>query len=113
MKYDPIDEPSRGELALALSTGEPERITRALLALAFADPDWQWVQDRCLELLVDNRIWVRRTAATCLGHLARIHHQLNVQKVMTALSKAAENPDDRAYVETAIEEIKANVARPS
>jgi hypothetical protein len=109
VKYEEIEDPSRAELAVALSTNDAARISRALIALAFYDPDWQWVQDRCLESLGHADAWTRRTAATCLGHIARIHKSIDRRRVVPALRAAALDPDDRPYIEEAINEIEFHV----
>jgi hypothetical protein len=112
VKYEPIDDaPSRAELAVALSTDDSTRVTKALIALSFYDEDWQWVQERCLECLINRHPWVRRTAATCLVHLARIHGKSDEHRVIRALRSAALNEDDRPYIEGAIDDIRWELSR--
>jgi len=66
----------------------------SLLEITFNDPDWQWKQDVLLNLLENNdNLDVKRLAITCLGHLARIHQQLDKNKVMPVLEKYFSNPE--------------------
>src|SRR5262249_6457687 len=61
----PID---RDTAVAMLDSGDVEQASRALVGLAFHDPDWRWVQDRCLELLgsADVDAELHGLAATCL-----------------------------------------------
>ena len=67
--------------------------------------DWEWVQDRCLDFLDSPLPDVRNTAITCLGHLARIHKQLNRPKVLAALTSKLSDPQCAGRAEDAMEDI--------
>ena len=52
-----------------------EQICQALVSIAFYEQDWPWVQEQCLVLLSNKASAIRGLAATCLGHIARMHGQ--------------------------------------
>ena len=97
---------NRADLEVSLNSGNIEAIYAALLSAAYYDPEWQWVQHQCLTFLnhADNNIrWV---AATCLGHLARIHRKLDVEVVLARLAPLKSDPEIGPGVEDALADIK-------
>ena len=91
---------------MAFSSGSPELITDALVRVALNDPDWQWVQGKCLTFLDSPVSDVRRLAVTCLGHLARIHGELDREKVVRLLNKLRHDDQIGGSVEDALEDIE-------
>jgi hypothetical protein len=97
----------RAEAERVLAAGDPDAVCDALVRLAFHEPDWRWVQDLCLARLDGASVWVRRAAAICLGHLARIHGILDRAKVEAALRDAAKRHEDtRGAVDDALGDIR-------
>jgi hypothetical protein len=109
MTYSEPVPVSREEFKTALDTGDGLTIAKALVGLAFHSPDWQWVQDTCLALLDHDDLGVRAAAITCLGHLARIHHQLDTSRVLPRLLVLVDDPDLGGRVEDALDDIQAAV----
>jgi HEAT repeat protein len=99
---------TREEADSAFASGDPEQIADTLVNAAFHDPDWQWVQAKCLGFARSNAAAVRYIAATCLGHVARIHRQLDLDKVAPVLKELLNDPEIyvRGSAEDAIEDIK-------
>jgi hypothetical protein len=62
----------------AFASGDRWRVCEALVDVAFFDPNWQWVESVCVRLSDASAVEVRAIALTCLGHLARIHRQLDL-----------------------------------
>ena len=99
--------PISKELALkAFASGDPDRISNALLAIALHDGDWQWVQDICLQFLDDNDLDISALAATCLGHVARIHGQIDKTRVINALQSKMPNSKIKGTLEDACDDIE-------
>jgi hypothetical protein len=73
------------EAKQAFQHGSIAELSRTLVALALYDTDWKKVQTYCLEFLEHPDAGVRAVAATCIGHLARIHKQLDLDIVLPAL----------------------------
>lgn len=106
MEYEEIAPSTRGQLAAALLAGDSDKIVPALLGVLLNDPDWEWLQDKCLELLGMKDVRVQRAALLGLGHVARLHRRLDVERVRTALRAIASRPELAGDVEDALEDIE-------
>jgi hypothetical protein len=104
--YHEIMERSREEIEVLFRTGYTSNIEDGLLSAAYYDPDWRWVQSQCLAFSRHSDHDVRSVAAVCLGHLARIHRQLDVELVLPRLAEMKSDPQVAARVEDAMEDIK-------
>lgn len=93
------------ELSL-LQSGNDEISTRALLAITFNDNDWKWVQDLCLDLINHPNNTISFLAVTCLGHLARIHKQIEKDKVVNVLQSKTKDKELTGRIEDAINDIE-------
>ncbi|GDY33441.1 hypothetical protein [Gandjariella thermophila] len=105
MQYVEPGPVGRDALAAALGGGDGRAIAEALVGVAYHDPDWQWVQDTCLRLLGHPDTGVRAIAITCLGHVARVHRQLDTDKVVPALTRLTSDPDLGGRAEDALDDI--------
>jgi hypothetical protein len=83
----------RGRAEALLATGAPEDVSRALLRIALHDPDWEYVARAALAHLFHPDVWVRRNAATSLGHLVRLHGQLHTPVVVPVLLALMDDPE--------------------
>jgi hypothetical protein len=106
MQYREVVKRDRAEIELLLHRTDPTDILDALLSAAYHDPDWRWVQERCLEFLDHNDRSVRGLSATCLGHLARIHKQLDLELVLPRLATLKNDPEIGPSVQDALDDIK-------
>ena len=96
---------TRPELEALIDSGNEIAIIDALLSAAYYDPDWRWVQGVSLRFLDHADVWVRRTAATCFGHIARIHKTLDLDLVLPKLQVLRGDPAISSSVESALEDI--------
>ncbi len=85
MQFDDVKLTSRQSAEVVFSSGNEDEICYALVSLAFHESDWLWVQNQCLYFLENGNKNIAGVAATCLGHLARIHRKIEKDKVMAAL----------------------------
>jgi len=99
----PID---RRELEKLLESGNENAIVEALLSAAYYDPDWRWVQGQCLRFLDHADRNVRWNAATCLGHVARIHRNLDLELVLPRLLVLKGDASIAPSVEEALADIR-------
>jgi len=106
MKYKDVQSISRSDAVKVLAGTDPMAISSALVSLALHDPDWRWVQGLCIERLRDRNEDIAGAAATCLGHLARIHRCLDVSVVIPALESARDYEPIRGRVEDALEDVQ-------
>lgn len=97
---------SKADAATAFESDDPALICSALVSVAFHESDWRWAQDRCLEFLEGGNPEIGGLAATCLGHIARIHKMLDKKRVVAALRMHLANPDIAGRVEDALEDIE-------
>lgn len=105
MEYREPQVITREEAAEAFKSTDVERITDALIGLTYHDPDGRWVQDRCLELLDYPDNDVGGLAATCLGHLARIHRDLDRDRGLSALEELRDDAEIGGRVRDALSDI--------
>lgn len=96
---------SRDDASRAFSSGDAEAICRALVAITFHDSDVQWVQQTCIGFLSNGESRVRGLAATCLGHLARIHRNIDREMVLGALRQHLADDEIAGRVGDAMDDI--------
>jgi len=76
------------------------------VSAAFHDSDWQRVQEICLDLLTHEDQDVAGVAATCLGHLARIHGMIETKRVVPVLRSLLGRSEIAGQVNDALEDIE-------
>jgi hypothetical protein len=109
MNYHEILPMSRRELETLLESGNETAIVEALLSAAFFDHEWRWVQGTCLRFLEHADLNVRQNAVMCLGHIARIHRNLDLELVLPKLLALKADAEINPWVEDALEDIKCFV----
>lgn len=105
-QYVPVKQRTREQTEKMLASADADQIREALWSAAYYDPDWRWVQGKCLYYLTHADLWVRRNAATCLGLLAVFHNKLDVQVVVPALEKAAQEVEVKRWAEDSLADIR-------
>jgi hypothetical protein len=105
--YEPIPEYDRDTAIQEMESGVTERLTRALLSLAFYDSDRHFVQSLCIKHSKDANDDVRGIAILCLGHLARIHRALQTDNAMSTVIEALHDSNNyvRGCAEDALDDI--------
>ncbi|MBI5169138.1 MAG: hypothetical protein HZA61_06595 [Candidatus Eisenbacteria bacterium] len=106
MKYQEPTPFSRESATAILHGDDVDAMCHALVGVAFHEPDWRWVQGECLRLLVHSAPAVRGLAATCLGHLARIHGEVDRALVEPALRLLLSDPEVGGRAEDALQDIE-------
>lgn len=89
----------------AFASTKVKYICDALVSITFYESDWKWVQNKCLDFLNDENSEIRGLAATCLGHLARIHRKLEKEKVLSALHDQLDDCAISGQIEDALDDI--------
>lgn len=85
MKYRAVEPISREAAAKVSLEDNPQTLVSTLVSVAFFEPDYRWAQDFCLKYCVHSDKDVRAVAVTCLGHIARIHRKLDLDRVRPIL----------------------------
>jgi hypothetical protein len=94
------------EIKKKLNSNDIKEVTDTLLDITFNNEDWEFVQNECLKLL-DNKITdISGLAITCLGHIARIHSKINMEKIIPRLNEKLNNPELYGRIEDALNDIK-------
>lgn len=106
MRFEEVIQIDREEAERALASGDARQICDALLRVTYHDPDWQWVQAKCIEFASQSSTSVQIPAVTCLGHLARIHGVLDLDKVLPVLKALESDPKVRGTVEDTLEDFE-------
>lgn len=97
------------ELAVAeraIASGDPREISLALLRLALHGPDFERAEQLAHEHLVHADVWVRRNAATALGHIARVHGHMDIDAALTALHALREDPELTDWADAALDDFE-------
>ncbi len=105
-KYIPVKQRPRDAIEAMLQSNVPRQVGEALWSAAYYDPDWRWVQTQCLYFLTHADVSVRRSAATCLGLVAVFHKKLDLDIVLPAIRRAAEDPEVKAWAEDSLGDIQ-------
>ncbi|SCU75417.1 conserved hypothetical protein [Cupriavidus necator] len=91
MRYrDPVRIP-KAEIDHMLASRVPEAMADACLSIAYFEDDWEWVLTRLSGVAFDlnHPVSLRNLAVTCVGHLVRINHAVDVAMVEQLLSRLA------------------------
>ena len=105
MRDQQVASVSKEAAELLLSTGGSDKICETLVSLAFHEPDWRWVQTKCLHFLNSEDASIAAVSATCLGHLARIHRKLDRAEVLSALTAKLDTEEVSGPAADAIDDI--------
>ncbi|MEV8438341.1 hypothetical protein AB0425_13265 [Actinosynnema sp. NPDC051121] len=100
------DEPWRAEMLAAIESDDVRLATQSLLELTYNDPDGEWVEQVVLKHL-DTRYddQLRALAATCLGHVARIHGRITRRTVVPTLRALLSDPGLAGRAQDALDDI--------
>ena len=77
MKYETLQPISKKKAKELLARGGRESVCRTLVRIAMFESDRRWAQSHCLLFARHQDSFIRGVAATCLGHLARIHREID------------------------------------
>jgi len=105
MRYALPTNASREEALAKLRSGSADEIREGLVAIALGDDDWEWAQAQCMPFLKHAQWSIRAVAATCMGHIARVHGRLDVERARAELNALREDPLTADYATDAIDDI--------
>lgn len=106
MKFNNPEPKTREELESNFASNNAELIIESLVSLSMYEKDWQWAQEVCLHFLKSDNPNISGLAAISLGHIARIHHNLDKVKVISALEDKLNNPLIAGRVQDALDDIE-------
>ena len=111
MEYRQLEPIERQEAERNLATGDTSLICETLLRIAFFEPDAIWAEGQCFELLGHSSSEVRQVAATCLGHLARIHRSPALVRAQPMLEELLKDPEVAGAAQAALDDIEMFAVR--
>ncbi len=106
MLYHPVEPIERDKAEEIFDLGNEAAIIEALLSLAYYEPNGRWVQEKCLTFAQRGQGEVRRIAILCLGHLARVHRQLDLDRVAKVFNELREDTSVLGEIENAVSDIR-------
>lgn len=94
------------EAILLLASGTDADISTALVSIGLNEADRNWAQDICLKHLTSKTESIVASAATALGHIARLHGELDTETVFAALESAKQtHPSLQGIIEDTLGDI--------
>jgi hypothetical protein len=105
MRYERPEPIGRSEALDAIASGDSARSSDAIIRLALNDPDGHWVEEVALGLMESNDPNERAVAATALGHIARIHGEISIDRVLPALRRLMDDPRTEGRAEDTLSDI--------
>ena len=104
MKHETINPISKEDAERLFAKDCREAICETLVRVAMFEPDRHWSQSQCLRFAGHKDAFVRGVAATCLGHLARIHKVIDEDEVVPIVRQLLQDrdPQTRAIAEDTI-----------
>lgn len=106
MNYEEKAPIPRDRAIVELESEDAERVARALVRVAFHERDRAWVEDLLATHLQSDDPWVRGVAATCAGHVARVHRMLNTTRLVPLIEALASDQSTIGRMEDALEDIE-------
>lgn len=107
MRYEQPEPITSDEAEPLLRSEDLDVVCRTLVRLVHSDVDPRWAQARCVDAAASPHLAVRQTAATCIGHLARLHGKVDPAKVMPVLRRLLKDPGTQGAAEDALDDIQA------
>lgn len=95
----------RDDLERARADRDVPTIREATIALALTVPDRQWMERQLVELMRDADGSVRSIAALAVGHLARVHGQIDLELLMPVLQDLLEDSEAGGNAADALDDI--------
>ena len=106
MRYEQPPALSRQRLQCEFESDSSGRIADALVCAALHETDWAWVQGWCIRFAEHSDANVRRVAITSLGHLARLHQTLDLDRVLPLLAVKSNDSELQGAVEDTLSDIR-------
>jgi len=111
MIYKEVDDVSDAEFRKAVETGGEYAIGNAILGWVLSSPDRLRSEDICAEYASSPSLNVRRTVASCLDHIARIHRALDMERMTPILTTLKLDPEVAGYAECVEDDIDVFIRR--
>lgn len=101
--------PDRAFIARAERDDDLAALVRGVIAVALHDHDFDYAQDLCLRLAGHRNFNVRGNALQAMGHLVRLHEQLDEERARPLVEASLH--DAFEYVRSQAEEVREETTR--
>jgi hypothetical protein len=105
MHYDNTNPISQDEARRARDEGSDDELCDALISVVLNANNREWVEEFCVSCACHPSANVRGLVATCIGHIARIHRQLDIPRITLILRMLSQDPGITGRVQDAIDDI--------
>jgi hypothetical protein len=105
MKYHDVLPIAREEAEVKFQSTDPRDVADALVRSVFHDPDKEYVLKLCVHFAKHHNVGIRSLAATCLGHYARIHGEVDFRVVLPVIRELLGEPETFGTALDAIDDI--------
>ncbi|SRR6266498_1933509 len=106
MRYENLPAISRDDAVKALETQDRDTVSRTLVQLALHEKDRPWLEAVLVRFMQNGDPWIRGVAATCAGHVARIHRQLDQKTIRPLLEVLLNDPATARKARDALDDIE-------
>lgn len=97
---------NRADIEHLLQSADDQVVIEALMSMCFNINDSKWVQRKCIEVITGKgNDEVKGLAITCLGHVARIHADIDREMVMPVLLECMKDVSLSGRVQDALDDI--------
>ena len=97
---------TRAEAIEALRSTSPAETCQALIDIAYFEPDGVWALEQALAFTHDPNDDVANAATTAIGHLARIHRDLDMSAAIARLNELKKDDRFKLSAKYALEDIE-------
>jgi hypothetical protein len=94
LRYESIEPQNLAEAENTASSGSPEELQRAIIAVALHEPNFDSALAFCRRFAEHRDRGVRGNAVLALGHLARIHRNAELAADLPTIRRALGDPDE-------------------
>ena len=105
MRFETVEAISRTEAEKAFGSLQSEKIVDALVRLTLSGEDPAWAAEKCFHYAESGDLKVQGTAITCLGHLARLGHPLDLERLRLLFRSLESKPELSGRIEDLQEDL--------
>lgn|SRR5690554_4285462 len=87
MEYQEYNCSNKNEVLLLLNSKNNEDIIKGILGMVNGISDTSWLQSKIIPFINHSDLWVSKSAINALGDIARIHGELDREKINSELVK--------------------------
>ena len=104
LRYHELGPISKIEVQESIK-GDVQAASEALIRAALSIADRDWVESVLVDSISDKRLEVRRAAILAIGHLARIHRKITLEKVVPLLQSCSNEQSIAGAAEDALNDV--------